>query len=61
MKKKGEITSYPMMIKRELWEAWKKTIPRDISLNEALIKLVERDVEEKGKAKEAVSKGVEGG
>ena len=50
-----------MMIKRELWEAWKKTIPRDISLNEALIKLVERDVEEKGKAKEAVSKGVEGG
>ena len=54
MKKKGEILSYPIMINRELWEAWKKTIPRDISLNEALIKLVERDMEEKEKAKEAV-------
>jgi len=51
MKKKGDITSYPIMIKRDLWEAWKKTIPRDINLNEALVKLVERDLEEKGKAK----------
>ena len=57
MKKKGEILGYPIMINRELWEAWKKTIPRDISLNEALINLVERDLEEKGEAKEAVSKG----
>jgi len=43
--KEGEILSYPIKIRRELWEEWKKTIPREINLNEAVVNLIEQDVE----------------
>ena len=51
MNKEGEILSYPIKVRRELWEEWKKTISREINLNEALVKLIEQDVERNNRIK----------
>lgn len=36
-----------LQIKKELWENFKKSIPRTMTLNNALIKLIEREIKQK--------------
>lgn len=42
VKAKG-VKKFLLEIPEEIWEKWKDTIPRSISLNEALIKLLKRE------------------
>ena len=44
---KEEIT-YPLRIRRDLWERFKALVPRTKTLNEALVELIEREVERRG-------------
>ena len=43
---KEEIVTYPIKIKRGIWEEWKKQVPREMNLNEAIVGLIERDIKE---------------
>jgi len=43
MKKSGKSIKFLLEIPREIWEAWKNTVPRSISLNKALIELLEKE------------------
>ena len=43
MKKARKSIKFLLEIPTEIWEAWKNTIPRSISLNKALIQLLERE------------------
>ena len=36
-------------VPEDLWEKWKNTIPRSISLNKALVELLEKEVKKNGK------------
>ena len=47
MAKTKKIKKFLLEIPEDIWEKWKETVPRSISLNKALIKLLE----EKGKKK----------
>lgn len=38
---------YQFDIDRQLWEDWADTVPRSTNLDEALIELVEQDLEDK--------------
>ena len=40
---KKEVKKFLLEIPEEIWEKWKDDIPRSISLNKALIKLLERE------------------
>ena len=42
MKKSGKSKKFLLEIPTGIWEAWKNTIPRSISLNKALIELLEK-------------------
>ncbi len=42
MGKKRVIKKFLLEIPEEIWEKWKNTIPRSISLNKALIELLKK-------------------
>lgn len=41
MAKEKNLKKFLLEIPTEIWEKWKNTVPRSISLNKALIKLLE--------------------
>lgn len=41
--KKGESKKFLLEIPAEIWESWKNTVPRSISLNKALIELLKKE------------------
>jgi len=41
--KEAKIKKFLLEIPEEIWEKWKDTVPRSISLNKALIKLLEKE------------------
>jgi len=45
MKKEGKTKTFLLEIPEEIWNKWKNTVPRSISLNKALIELLEREGE----------------
>jgi hypothetical protein len=45
--KKGKVKKFLLEIPEEIWERWKDTIPRSISLNKALIELLNKEGEKK--------------
>jgi len=45
--KKGKVKKFLLEIPEEIWERWKDTIPRSISLNKALIELLNKEGENK--------------
>lgn len=49
MVKKEEVKKFLLEIPKEIWERWKDTIPRSISLNKALIELLKKEGEENEK------------
>ena len=44
---KKKIKKFLLEIPEEIWGKWKNTIPRSISLNKALIKLLEKEGKKK--------------
>ena len=38
---------FPLKIKRETWKTWKNMVPRECSMNAALIGLVENDISQR--------------
>jgi hypothetical protein len=48
VKGKG-VKKFLLEIPEEIWEKWKNTIPRSISLNEALIELLKKEGRRNGK------------
>jgi hypothetical protein len=44
--KKGKVKKFLLEIPEEIWERWKDTIPRSISLNKALIELLKKEGKE---------------
>lgn len=49
MKKEGKIKKFLLEIPEEIWEKWKNTVPRSISLNKALIELLKKENEKSKK------------
>jgi len=49
MKKEAGVKKFLLEIPEEIWTKWKETVPRSISLNKALIKLLEKEGEKDGK------------
>ena len=49
--KEASIVTYPVRINRETWQQWKKYVARDISMNEAIVALIEKDIAENEKKK----------
>ena len=47
VEKKGKVKKFLLEIPEEIWERWKDTIPRSISLNKALIELLNKEGEKK--------------
>ncbi len=47
--KKGEVKKFLLEIPEEIWEKWKNTVPRSISLNKALIELLKNEGDENEK------------
>ena len=45
--KKGKVKKFLLEIPVEIWERWKDTIPSSISLNKALIELLNKEGEKK--------------
>lgn len=43
VKKPGASKKFLLEIPEEIWASWKNTVPRSISLNKALIKLLEKE------------------
>lgn len=43
MKKNGKSKKFLLEVPTEVWEDWKNTVPRSISLNKALIELLEKE------------------
>jgi hypothetical protein len=41
--KKGKVKKFLLEIPEEIWERWKDTVPRSISLNKALIELLNKE------------------
>lgn len=44
--KKVDIKTFLLEIPEEIWEKWKNTVPRSISLNKALIELLKKEGDE---------------
>jgi hypothetical protein len=44
---KGRVKKFLLEIPEEIWERWKDTVPRSISLNKALIELLNKEGEKK--------------
>jgi len=38
-----KVKKFLLEIPKEIWEKWKNTVPRSISLNTALVKLLEKE------------------
>lgn len=49
MGKKEEIKKFLLEIPEDIWEKWKNTVPRSISLNKALIELLKKEGEKNEK------------
>lgn len=49
MGKEVKVKKFLLEIPEEIWEKWKDTIPRSISLNKALIELLKKEGEENEK------------
>lgn len=47
MADKEKIKKFLLEIPEEIWEAWKETVPRSISLNKALIELLKKEGKKK--------------
>lgn len=47
--KKVEVKKFLLEIPEEIWEKWKNTVPRSISLNKALIELLKNEGDENEK------------
>jgi len=47
MAKEKNIKKFLIESPEETWEKWKETVPRSISLNAALIKLLEKEAKKK--------------
>jgi len=47
MVKKKEVKKFLLEIPKEIWEKWKNTVPRSISLNKALIELLKKEGKKK--------------
>ena len=47
MGKDKSLKKFLLEIPKEIWEKWKDTIPRSISLNKALIELLKKEGEKK--------------
>ena len=47
MKKEGKVKKFLLEIPEEIWNNWKDSVPRSISLNKALIELLKKVGEEK--------------
>lgn len=45
MKKETKTKKFLLEIPEEIWAKWKDTVPRSISLNKALIELLEKEGE----------------
>lgn len=45
--KKQKTKKFLLEIPEEVWEKWKESVPRSISLNKALIKLLKEEGEKK--------------
>jgi hypothetical protein len=43
---KGEVKTFLLEVPEKVWEKWKDTVPRSISLNKALIELLKKEGEE---------------
>lgn len=43
VKKEAKLKKFLLEIPEEIWEKWKNTIPRSISLNKALIELLKKE------------------
>jgi hypothetical protein len=57
----ADIVSFQLRIERTRWEEWKKTLPRDKPLNEAIIELIDKAIEKaERKAKKENTKEVKG-
>ncbi|MGY4884800.1 MAG: hypothetical protein ACP5NZ_04450 [Nanobdellota archaeon] len=46
---KGEVKTFLLEIPEDIWEKWKNTVPRSISLNKALIELLKKEGDKNGK------------
>lgn len=46
-KKEEKLKKFLLEIPEEIWEKWKNTIPRSISLNKALIELLKKEGKKK--------------
>lgn len=47
MAKKEKVKKFLLETPEKVWEKWKNTIPRSISLNKALVELLRREGNEK--------------
>ena len=45
MAKEGKVKTFLLEIPEEIWNKWKNTVPRNLSLNKALIKLLKKEGE----------------
>ncbi len=43
MKKEAKVKKFLLEIPEQTWNSWKDTIPRSITLNKALIELLEKE------------------
>ena len=43
MKEEARIKKFLLVIPEEIWNKWKNKVPRSISLNKALIELLEKE------------------
>ena len=51
MVKNKEVKKFLLEVPEKIWEKWKDTVPRSISLNKALIELLKKEGEKKWKIK----------
>jgi hypothetical protein len=49
MKKEEKLKKFLLEIPEEIWNKWKDTVPRSISLNKSLIELLKKEGEENEK------------
>jgi hypothetical protein len=45
--KKGVVKKFLLEVPEDIWNKWKDTVPRSISLNKALVELLNREGERK--------------
>ena len=43
IKKEEKVKKFLLEIPEEVWEKWKETVPRSISLNKALVELLKKE------------------